>query len=152
MDEWNDETTPELERDLKALFTPDVPAVDARERAFLKSARWRVSARRSRPWRWLAAAAGIVVLCGLGWQAFRGGLLGGSQTDGRHAFSPHDIDRDGRVDVRDAYLLAREVARGLEPTDAARGAHDVNGDGVLNREDVDLVLARVVSLTGGEAR
>lgn len=55
--------------------------------------------------------------------------------------TPGDLDGNGRLDVRDARLLALSQAEG--------GATlDLNGDGRSDGADVDLLLARVVRLEG----
>lgn len=56
-----------------------------------------------------------------------------------------DVNRDGRVDILDAYVVARHIAR-HEPLDPA---WDVNGDGVVDQKDVDLIAHMAVQTTGG---
>jgi hypothetical protein len=63
----------------------------------------------------------------------------------RAAAGPADIDRNGRVDILDAYALARFV----ETKSASNMALDLNGDGAVDRLDVDIVALRAVALTGG---
>lgn len=46
-----------------------------------------------------------------------------------------DINHDGRVDILDAYTVARHIAR----HDALDRAWDINGDGVVDQKDVDLI-------------
>lgn len=57
---------------------------------------------------------------------------------------PGDVDRNGRVDVLDALVLAKKVEAGASGT-PARG-EDVTGDGLLDRGDVDRVAAMAVSI------
>jgi len=59
-----------------------------------------------------------------------------------------DINRDGAVNVLDAYLVARHIARheSLDP------AWDVNGDGVIDQKDVDLIAHLAVQTTEGKPR
>lgn len=52
-----------------------------------------------------------------------------------------DVNHDGRVDILDAYFVARKIAR-HEPLDPA---WDVNGDGVVDQKDVDLIATLAVS-------
>lgn len=59
------------------------------------------------------------------------------------AFAPHDVDRDGQVNIIDALAAAQALQ--------ADGAVDVNGDGVRDRRDVEAVARTVVNLAG-EAR
>lgn len=55
--------------------------------------------------------------------------------------SREDLDRNGRVDILDAFQLAREIELG----DAPRG-RDFNGDGRVDRGDVDHVAHLAVRL------
>lgn len=55
-----------------------------------------------------------------------------------------DIDRNGRVDILDAFLLARRLERN-ESTDS----WDLNHDGQVNRLDVTAVAMAAVRLDGG---
>ena len=56
-----------------------------------------------------------------------------------------DIDGNGRVDILDAFALARRVdaASPLNPT------WDINADGRIDRKDVDAVAQTAVQLNGG---
>ena len=58
-----------------------------------------------------------------------------------------DLDGNGRVDVLDAFLVARRVRDGTTTP-----GNDVNGDGVVDQRDVDRVAGLVVSVEGGEAK
>ncbi|MDB5358684.1 MAG: hypothetical protein JWN24_5137 [Phycisphaerales bacterium] len=63
-------------------------------------------------------------------------------------FAPGDIDGNGRVDILDAYLLAKRLSTGAKPDPA----WDVNGDGVVDQKDVDWIAnraVRVVDESGG---
>jgi hypothetical protein len=53
-----------------------------------------------------------------------------------------DVDGNGRVDILDAFVLARKVEAKAQ---AAKG-DDVNGDGVIDRRDVDAVAGMAVSV------
>src|SRR5690606_29518660 len=67
---------------------------------------------------------------------------------------PWDIDGSGRVNMVDAFVLARaiaaEEARGDGSTPSA--LWDVTGDGVVDSGDVDAVAMRAVRLDGGVNR
>ena len=58
-----------------------------------------------------------------------------------------DFNRDGHVNILDAFALARMLERG-GPVDAS---WDYNHDGVLNRADVDAIALAAVRLDGGNA-
>jgi len=57
-----------------------------------------------------------------------------------------DADRSGRVDMLDAFVLAKKIDSGAAAPSPARGWEDVNADGVLDKRDVDQVAALAVSL------
>jgi predicted anti-sigma-YlaC factor YlaD len=54
---------------------------------------------------------------------------------------PGDVNRDGVIDVRDAYALARALQGGRE-----QATWDVTGDGQVDRGDVDWIAMAAVSL------
>jgi hypothetical protein len=57
---------------------------------------------------------------------------------------PEDFDRSGRVDVLDAYRLALALDRGERvPT-----TFDLDGNGAVDRGDVDRIAIRAVSIRG----
>jgi len=141
-----------LRQDLQGLFQPP-GAVPARvDKAILDQAHRRLAKPRHLVIRlqWaagLAAAAAVIVL---------GVVLFNPKSEIRNpkSFRPAlaegraDIDGNGRVDILDAFRLARDIeARG--PADLR---WDLNGDGRVDQADVDLVAAAAVRLgpqTGG---
>ena len=64
-----------------------------------------------------------------------------------------DVDHNGRVDILDAFLLARSIeARGpvdVTPSGAADTQWDLNGDGRVDKDDVNLVASAAVRLDKG---
>jgi hypothetical protein len=60
------------------------------------------------------------------------------------AAGPDDLNSDGRVDIVDAYLMARSIERGR-----SERAWDRNRDGRVDRGDVDRIAFAVVSLRRG---
>ena len=56
-----------------------------------------------------------------------------------------DIDENGRVDILDAFKLARYV----ESAEHTEKKWDINGDGLINSNDVDLVASTAVRLDKG---
>jgi hypothetical protein len=118
------------------IFVP--PAVDE---AVLREARQHLSQTEPRQfgWRpWVSWAAMAACLALIAWLVQRpdAGPDGGR-------FAPEDINHDGRVDILDAFALARkiETAGTLEPR------WDINGDGRINRADVSAIADRAVTLT-----
>lgn len=137
--------------DLKALFEPqrcvppevDRAVLDRAQKHFAqmqpdKSKRLRVH------WAWrIAAAAAVIIL------AFSLDLTkqGGPTTD---SFSVResravDIDQNGRVDILDAFKLAKQI----ESAGPAETEWDINGDGLIDRGDVDVVALAAVRLDKG---
>jgi hypothetical protein len=89
---------------------------------------------------WLAArrwavTASVIVAGALVWLAVHA----------RGPGSVEDLNRDGVVDMLDAFALARQLEQGRAP----RLQWDVNGDGVVDERDVQALAARAVSLESG---
>jgi hypothetical protein len=122
------------------LFVP--PQVDemilARAQAHLAGvARRRARRRLLVPW--MAAAASVAVAA---WVSQT--LLYRQQPTPPGSFvTREDVNGDGRVDILDAFMLAREIER----TDARQP--DLDGDGRVDKRDVDVVAARAVKLDRG---
>jgi len=98
---------------------------------------------RVAPW---AAATAAVVLVGAAGVLWRGGL-GSSAPAAKPPAGigrADDVNRDGRVDVLDAFALARAVDAGDRKPE-----WDVNRDGAVDEGDVDAVALAAVSLGGG---
>ena len=88
-------------------------------------------ARFTAAW-WTAAAASIALMAVVGLSLIQ-----------RPHYERADLDRNGRVDILDAFSLARSLQRG------AVNGPDLNGDGVVNRADVDIIAAQAVKLKKG---
>ncbi len=56
-----------------------------------------------------------------------------------------DLNHDGRIDILDAFTLARQLKAGTTPT----LQFDLNGDGVVDERDVAALAARAVKLDRG---
>jgi hypothetical protein len=136
--------------DLAALYGAPVLGPREVDEAIMSMARQRL-ARRRRPrlvlrWAWAGAAAAAAVLLGV-W-------LMRTPERPRRASAPRaqvstgekeDFDGNGRVDILDAFALARRIESGPKPTDE----WDFNGDGMVDREDVNRIAMAAVSLKRG---
>jgi hypothetical protein len=93
---------------------------------------------------WIAAAAAVVALgtAGVLWRA--AATPAPAAEAPARAASADDVNRDGRVDVLDAFALARAVEAG-----AGRPEWDRNRDGAVDRADVDAVALAAVALGRG---
>ena len=60
-------------------------------------------------------------------------------------FSREDINHDGKIDILDAFELARQVRQGS----SADKRLDLNGDGVVDEKDVATIAAHAVKLERG---
>jgi hypothetical protein len=146
-----------LSTDLNALFKPQVGVPPEVDRAVMDEAHKHLvplqSDKRRRlriHWGWrIAAAAAVIIL------AFSLDLTkqSGPTTDHlsleRAVREPPlqavDIDRNGRVDILDAFKLARHI----ESADRIEEGWDFNGDGLIDRNDVDTVAFAAVRLDKG---
>jgi len=157
--ERQDPETPELpdalRRALVGLHEPAVSVPREIDRAVLRDARL-VFGRRRRLWigtRWaaavLAAAAMVVIVVRLfvtGTSPQRGGLAAAGSGGRPQLAQLADVNRDTKVDILDAYVVARHIAR-HEPLDPA---WDVNGDGVVDQKDVDVIANMAVQASNPE--
>jgi hypothetical protein len=130
-----------LSEDLKALYAPPQVIPPRVDDAILAHAREHLaSLARSRrivhfP-RWLAAAAVVALAAVLSSLWFSNRRL--------PEVTREDINRDGRVDVLDAFALARRLQQGA----ATDRLFDINGDGVVDQKDIDAITTRAVKLDG----
>ena len=148
--------TDRLSDDLKTLFKPQLPVPPEVDRAVMDQAH-RHLVRKSRPrrlLRWVAptaAAAAIIILVFMLEPSKQRspGQLPVKTKDIRSSLAlaviPADIDLNGRVDILDAFKLARHI----ESTPHPDAKWDINGDGLVNRDDVDSVAFAAVRLDKG---
>ncbi len=178
-DDPDREVSDRLRRDLRGLFQPP-GAVPARvDKIILDQAKQRLS--KSHPLiirvRWAAGivAAAAVITVGVilfnpqseirnpqsGSPRFARNDVSNPQSAMRNLQSSSpvlaegraDVDHNGRVDILDAFQLARSIeARGpanVTRSDAADTQWDLNGDGRVDKDDVSLVAAAAVRLDKG---
>lgn len=102
-------------------------------------ARWRIAEVAG-----LAAAIGLIV-----WISSAGPFGDAPPSDlpgGTPIAVVGDVDRNGKVDILDAYLLQRSINAG----NALQSDWDMTGDGQVNRDDVSAVAMLAVKLDGGQ--
>ncbi len=63
----------------------------------------------------------------------------------RTSIAREDLNHDGRVDILDAFALARQLRSGTRPDPQL----DLNGDGVVDERDVATLAAQAVKLEKG---
>jgi len=142
-----------LTEDMDALFKPQLSVPPEVDRAILDRAgrhfvgrKFPQSGRGRFRWAglWKAAAAAAVVVL-----AFSLNLTNKPGPTVRYSgltkAGAVDFDRNGRVDILDAFKLARQIELASDS-----GANlDINGDGLVNRGDVDTVALAAVRLDKG---
>jgi len=131
-----------------------IPAhVDAAVRARARGACVRARRRRTARYAWPAgvAAAAAVLVAAIWWlpshmeprvalrEAAAPDLVSTTAVAG-------DVDGSGRVDIVDAFILARHV----EQSERLDPAWDMDGDGHVDKRDVDAVAGLAVALNGGK--
>ena len=90
-----------------------------------------------RPWViWPTTATACLALAGLAFFATR---------SPQPQFAREDINCDGRVDILDAFQLAREIQSGANPTTIT----DLNNDGLIDRRDAEIIAMHAVRLEKG---
>jgi len=133
---------PRLQAALQALNKEQIFVPPQVDEAVLRAAREQLAKAHKRPvWRtlapWAAAAAALTLGVWL--------VRNQSPSASRNAFAPQDINHDGKVDILDAFALARQLEQGEKPN----RQEDQNGDGVVDRRDVDAIAAQAVKLGKG---
>ncbi|MBC8468274.1 MAG: hypothetical protein H8D56_02280 [Planctomycetes bacterium] len=136
--------------DLNILFKPQFSIPPEFDRAVLDRANQHFTPkhwghrilRHISIWRIAAAAAVIIFAFSLNLTQETGPTTSQSPVLEARAV---DIDRNGRVDILDAFKLARYV----ESAERIDKKWDINGDGFVNSNDVDLVASASVRLDKG---
>ena len=139
--------SPKLSEDLNALFKRQFSVPPELDRAIIDKAHqhfipkhWRHRVfRHVSIWRVAAAAAVIIFAFSLNLTEKPGPSTSRTVLIKAQAI---DIDRNGRVDILDAFKLARHI----ESANRTDKKWDINEDGVVNGKDVDLVASAAVSL------
>lgn len=138
-----------LSADLSALFKSDAsvpPEVDraVMDRAYRQLVRrhWR---RRLLRWAAPAAAAAAVIIFVFLLELPKTKRSALTVTRSDLVAAQADIDLNGRVDILDAFKLARRI----ESAGRLEMKWDINGDGKVNRSDVDYVALAAVRLDEG---
>lgn len=146
--------SPKLSADLTALFEPKRPVPPEVDRAVSDGIHQhfvdtKPLETKRQGFRWvalwkIAAVAAVVIL------AFSLDLT--KKPDPATNRSPvsagtqaTDIDLNGRVDILDAFTLARKI----EDADRIETEWDINGDGLVDHTDVDMVASAAVRLDKG---
>ncbi len=146
---------PAFARDLKALYTSRSAIPPATDEAILTHTQRRSIGRRRKHlllrWAVPPAAAAAVIM----WVVFNPFVtpdlddsprFESSGTLATRQLADHrDIDGNGRVDILDALALARSI----KDNRATEQMWDFNGDGLIDRKDVDTVAQSAVRLNKG---
>jgi Dockerin type I domain len=136
------------------IFVP--PGVDDRVLGEARAHLGRIAAQRrwrAAMWRRTGLAAGLAAAVTLVvWL----GMQGAAERKPAPAMSPgvairEDIDGNGKVNILDAFAVARAVQTRAASSSQAQppGRFDMNGDGVVDQRDVDAVAARAVAIGNG---
>ena len=149
MDPREEHAPQRLIEDLRAVFGRDVSVPPEVDEAILARARRRFSRRRPRVLvlRWGAAAAAAACLV-LAVNLWGPGGERPAAMEGLAAVAREDFDRNGRVDILDAFALARRI----EASERIGREWDLDGNGAVDRGDVDLVAMAAVNLERGAVR
>jgi len=145
--------SPRFAEDLGELFASQEAVPDSVDRAIAEAARrhLRRSPRKLRWLRWsVPAAAAAAILVGISLWWFPGGTgprmaQNVSPQIALEGSSQADIDQNGKVDILDAFILARHI----EAKQPVERTWDLNGDGLVDRRDVDAAAQAAVRLGKG---
>ena len=141
------EAPKKLAEDLRSLYRGRVGAPPEVDRAIIDMCHRRLT-RRRRPvlvLRWAAAgAAAAALLVGISIMLRERRPLASRAAPALHRVATlEDVDRNGRVDILDAFALARQ----LEAGSGRQPNWDINGDGIVDARDVDAIAMKAVALT-----
>jgi hypothetical protein len=137
-------------RDLRGLFEPTASVPPQVDRAILDQARRRLARPRRviLRIRWAAGVAAAALIA-LGMLLYYGPASSNHPSSIIHhpsaAAGRADLDGNGRVDILDAFRLAKDI----ESRAPAQTQWDVNGDGRVDRDDVDAIAFAAVRLNKG---
>ena len=139
----------ELRNDLSALHESGVSVPPELDQSIIRMARQRLAVRRKPRlvlrWAWAGTAVTATVIL------FVVFALRTPEREQRQATTDaptriqEDFDGDGRVNILDAFALARQI----ESDRALSKKWDMNGDGKVDRADVDRLAMAAVSLKRG---
>lgn len=147
------EISPDFSSDLQTLFKPQFSIPPEVDRAVMDRAHQQFASkhwgnrilRHISIWRVAAAAAVIIFAFSLNLTQKPGPTTNQSLLVEARAV---DIDRNGRVDILDAFKLARYI----ESAELIEKEWDINGDGLVNSNDVDMVASAAVRLPTQKTR
>ncbi|MBN1123820.1 MAG: hypothetical protein JXA82_02355 [Sedimentisphaerales bacterium] len=136
------EADPKLGQDLKRLYDFGSPPENLDRRVLDRARVFVTQQRRMRLVRKIGSAAAVAAILIIGFTL--------THTEPPHtptmsvmlASVAQDIDRNGRVDIRDALKLARRI----ETAEPIRPEWDLNHDGAVDQADVDAVAYAAVRL------
>jgi hypothetical protein len=140
---------PSLRTGLREACRSDDPVPAARDRLIRAAIQDHFAAdigrrpviRRIGPW--AAAAAAVIAIAA--WLAHPWRTPSTPSAPFATSVEPADLDRNGRVDILDAFALARRLDAG----DTPESTLDLNRDGAVDARDVDLLALRAVALDEG---
>jgi hypothetical protein len=133
----NQDAPPRLVAALRRVSRKDVFVPPVVDRSILRAARRHLEPQPPAWFHWprlLLVSAAVVLVLGIAVWIVQPVKSSGSIVE--------DVNGDGRVDILDAFALARC----LKTSPAACGKFDVNGDGILDQRDIDLLAAHAVRL------
>lgn len=126
----------------ETIFVP--PTVDE---AILRAAHEHLSKREAPTFRWmslipwLAATAALVLVGALVFVPWKPS----SKQSTASLIRREDVNRDGQVDILDAFALAKELKSGR----VSNLQLDLNGDGVVDERDMRMIATEAVKLSKG---
>ena len=137
-----------LVEELGGLYRKPVGVPAGRDRVILSSARATMAKQRRLRLmiRWGGLAVGAAAVVAL---VLRTPTIPDAEKQVRPvvAVKAQDVNRDGVINIVDAYMLARTVEKG----GVAQTQWDFDGDGAVDRKDADAIAAEAVKL-GGSVR
>ncbi len=106
--------------------------------------------RLGKPAAWIAVAASLTLIIWIS-DVIRSAVTTSKQ-EATAAVIPGDIDRNGKVDILDAFELARVLDKSTTGSPVASShINDLNADGTVDSLDVNAIAMKAVALPQGGA-
>ena len=136
--------------DIKGLFAVQESVPAEVDRAVMDAAGRRLAGRKRRIVRWAGSVAAVAAVLVFALVLTQSRVKREAEFPATRMYSvadtfggvEGDIDMDGRVNILDAFKLAKGIEAGTE----ADSRWDINGDGMVDRRDVDSVAYAAVRL------
>ncbi len=149
-DQLDNQDLPELSEDLQALFTSNKLPPSQIDQTILHRAEQHLhplgrSRTNTKLLRWSGVAVAIAACLMIMFWMNISDTAKQIQPPNMIAVNPKDINNNGKVDIMDAFTLAKAIENNKTP----QATWDINKDHKINQQDVDAIALAAVQLSQG---